>query len=246
MNVNHRMVGLGKDLQLPCQSTFPAVGHTEKCPDRSWISSEKETPVLWHPPSKEVLCIVWNFLCSGFCPLPLVLLLHAAGKSLTSSIWLHALGMFKQWWDSLCLLQAEKSQVFQPSHIRKMLQATSCGGGELPPLPCWSCSFECIPGCRWPSWHQGHTAGWWAVCSPGFPGPSQQSSSSMSVPNLYWCVLLLLLMYRNLYLLLLKFIRFLSAQLSDVFGSCWMTAQCSGVSVTPPSFVLSADMVFKE
>ena len=76
-------------------NTFPTVGCTGKHPGRSQISSEMMTPQPLRAacscavtlPVKKFFCLlVQNFLCSGFCPLPLVLLLHAAEKSLAQSI----------------------------------------------------------------------------------------------------------------------------------------------------------------
>ena len=63
--------------------------------------------------------------------------------------------------------------------------------------------------------------------------------SSRSAPNLYCCMQLFLPRYRTLRLLLLEIFRFLSAQLTSLYRSCWMAAQPSGASATIPSFVSS-------
>lgn len=57
--------------------------------------------------------------------------------------------------------------------------------------------------------------------------------SSRSSPKLYQCMQLLLSECRTLYLLLLNFIRFLSAQLSSLSWSHWMAAQPSDIPATP-------------
>ena len=48
---NHRIVGVGRDLQrlpspTPCQSRLPTAGCTGGCPDGSWISPEKGAPQI--------------------------------------------------------------------------------------------------------------------------------------------------------------------------------------------------------
>ena len=67
--------------------------------------------------------------------------------------------------------------------------------------------------------------------------------SNRSVPILYWYLGLLLPRCKILYLPWFYFIKFLPAQLSSLSRSCWMAAQPSGVSATPPSFVSSINLL---
>ena len=76
--------------------------------------------------------------------------------------------------------------------------------------------------------------------------------SSRSSPKLYQCMQLLLSECRTLYLLLLNFIRFLSAQLSSLSWSHWMAAQPSDIPATPhrdffwtDCVLLIMNMIFK-
>jgi len=72
---------------------------------------------------------------------------------------------------------------------------------------------------------------------------SEELLSSISVPNLYWCMQLFLPTCRTLHLPLLNLIRFLFVQPSSLSRSHWMAVQTSGVSTTPFSFVSSANLL---
>jgi len=72
---------------------------------------------------------------------------------------------------------------------------------------------------------------------------SAELLSSRSTPSLYWCMGLFLPSCRTLHLPFLNLIRFLSAQLSNLFRSHWMAAQSAGVCTTPPSFASSANLL---
>ena len=67
--------------------------------------------------------------------------------------------------------------------------------------------------------------------------------SSRSFLSLYWCMELFLCRCSTLNLTLLNSMRFLSAQLSHLSRTCWMAAQPSGVSTTPPSLVSSVNLL---
>lgn len=107
-------------------------------------------------------------------------------------------------------------------------------GRESPPSPCWlrSAMYPRIPL----AFLAIRTLWWLTVtcCPPGSPGPSPQSSSPAAQ---HWPVLMLWLFLprcKTLHLLSLHLIMFLPAQLSSLSRSCWMAAQPSGVSQTPP------------
>ena len=83
----------------------------------------------------------------------------------------------------------------------------------------------------------------WVWKGPLWVIPLRRAARQQVSPSLYWCMGLFLPRCRTLHLPLLIFIRFLPTQLSSLSRSCWMAAQPSGVSTTPPSFVSSANLL---
>ena len=87
----------------------------------------------------------------------------------------------------------------------------------------------------------------WLMVNLWFPSTPRslftELLSSRSAPSLYWCMGLFLPRCRTLHLLLLNFIRFVSAQLSGLSRSRWMAAQPSGVSANSSQFCVISKLV---
>ena len=113
----------------------------------------------------------------------------------------------------------------------------------------WSWNFLCftlfLTHPRIPSAFLGTRAYCWLMANLSSTSTHRSCSAeqlfSRSAPSLYWCMRLFLPRCRTLHLPLLDFIRFLTAHLFSPSRSCWMAARPSSVSVTPPSFVSSAN-----